>query len=253
MIVWRDKFKAFAIHFVLTLLLAAMAATLIFVIWFPPPFSRMIGGTELFRLVVGCDIVLGPLMSLVIYNRTKSRRALVFDYTLVGALQIGAIVYGLWVTEGTRPVYFAFVADRFEVVAARALKPAELAAARDPRYASVPFWGIRDIAIRVPPADTDDALFQSLSGNEEAERPKFYVPFDSEIAAIRAHARPLAELEDTHPEAKIRLETARANAGIPEERLRWLPVRYDQVFWTALIDTQTGRPVSYVELDPYPK
>jgi hypothetical protein len=251
MIAWRDKFRAVAIHFVLTLLLAAMAATLIFVVWFPRPFGEMIGGTELFQLVVGCDIVLGPLMSLVIYNRTKSRRALVFDYTLVGALQVGAIVYGLWITEGTRPVYFAFVGDRYEIVTSRDLKPAELAAARDPQYARVPFWGIRDIAIRVPPAEADDALFQALSGNEEPLRPKFYVPFDSEIAAIRDRAKPLAELERRHPEAKARLEAARAAAGIPDSRLRWLPVRYDQVFWTALIDTQTGRPVRYVDLDPY--
>jgi len=252
MIVWRDKFVAFGIHLGLTLLLAAAAATLIFFVWFPAPFGKMAGGTGLFELVVGCDIVLGPLMSLIIYNRSKSRRALVFDYTLVGLLQIGAIIYGLWITEGTRPVYFAFVQDRFEVVTARDLRPAELAAAKDPQYARVPLWGIRDIAIFVPPADADDALFQSLSGNEEAQRPKFYVPFESQVHAIRARAKPLQELEKLHPEAKARIEAERAAAGIPEERLRFLPVRYNQTFWTAFIDTNTGRPVQYLDIDPYP-
>lgn len=252
MIVWRDKFIAFGVHFVLTALLAAAAAAMIFVVWFPAPYGEMVGGAELFKLVVGCDIVLGPLMSLVIYNRAKSRRALVFDYTLVGILQVAAIVYGLGITEGTRPVYFAFVQDRFEVVTSRDLAPKELAAAKDPQYARVPLWGIRDVAIYVPPADTDDALFQSLSGNEEAGRPKFYVAYDSQLDAIRAHAKPIAELEKTHPEARERIEAACADAGIPRERLRWLPVRYNQTFWTALIDAGTARPVRYVQLDPYP-
>ena len=76
MIVWREKFVATAIHFLVTLLLAACAAALIFLVWFPDPLQTMIGGTELFMLVVGCDLALGPLISLVIYNSRKSRREL---------------------------------------------------------------------------------------------------------------------------------------------------------------------------------
>jgi hypothetical protein len=33
--------------------------------------------------------------------------------------------------------------------------------------------------------------------------------------------------------------------------VRWLPVRHIKGFWTALIDTQSGRPVAYVPFDPY--
>jgi hypothetical protein len=66
MIVWREKLIAMAIHFGVTAVFAASAAALIFFVWFPPPFHTMIGGTELFLLVVGCDLALGPLLSLVI-------------------------------------------------------------------------------------------------------------------------------------------------------------------------------------------
>ena len=61
MINWREKFVAFAIHFGVTATLGACAAALIFLVWFPRPFATMIGGTELFLLVVGCDLALGPL------------------------------------------------------------------------------------------------------------------------------------------------------------------------------------------------
>ena len=91
----------------------------------------MIGGTELFLLVVGCDLALGPLISLVIYNSRKSRRELITDYSIVGVVQIAALVYGVVILAGTRPVYVAFSKDRLEVVTARDIRDAELAAAQD--------------------------------------------------------------------------------------------------------------------------
>src|SRR5678815_212272 len=140
-IVWRDRFVAFAIHFLLTLALGALAAALIFLVWFPDPFQTMVGGTKLFELVVVCDLVLGPLISLVIYDKSKGRRKLVLNYTIVGVVQLAAMIYGVYIVAGTRPVYVAFSTDRLEVVTARDISDRELAAARDPRYARLPYDG----------------------------------------------------------------------------------------------------------------
>ena len=79
MILWREKFRAFGIHFATTLFVAALAAALIFFVWYPPPYATMVGGLKLFVLVTGIDLALGPLLSLVVYDSRKSRRALVFD------------------------------------------------------------------------------------------------------------------------------------------------------------------------------
>ena len=46
MIVWREKFVATGIHFLVTLGFAACAAALIFLVWYPDPFETMIGGTR---------------------------------------------------------------------------------------------------------------------------------------------------------------------------------------------------------------
>ncbi len=141
MINWGERFRAFVIHFLATAALGACAAALIFLVWFPRPFATMVGGTELFELVVGCDLALGPLVSLVIYNSQKTRRALLIDYGVVAVLQLTALVYGVWIVAGTRPVYVAFSQDRLEVVAARDIDPRELAAARDPKYRTLPLDG----------------------------------------------------------------------------------------------------------------
>jgi hypothetical protein len=151
----------------------------------------------------------------------------VLDYSVIGCVQLAAMVYGLYIVAGTRPVYVAFSLDRLEVVTAFDIKDSERALARDPRYLSLPWNGPRLVSIKVPKADYDDALWQSLEGNEEHQRHKFYVPYEDALEA-------LAELK-----------------GIPADRIATLPVRHINGFWTALIDTTTGMPVSYVAVDPY--
>ena len=44
MIIWREKFLATAIHFLVTLTLAICAAALIFLVWFPDPFQKLPNG-----------------------------------------------------------------------------------------------------------------------------------------------------------------------------------------------------------------
>ena len=92
-------------HFLVTLVLSAGAAALVFLIWFPDPFQTMLGGTKLFMILLLCDLGLGPLTSFIIYNSKKSRRALLFDYTVVGIIQLAAFIYGLYAVANTRPVY----------------------------------------------------------------------------------------------------------------------------------------------------
>jgi hypothetical protein len=251
MILWREKFKATGLHFLVTLAFAACAAALIFLVWFPEPMQTMIGGTELFVLVTGCDMALGPLISLIIYNSRKSRRELVFDYSIVAAVQIAALAYGIFILAGSRPVYIAFSTDRFEIVMARDINDAELAGAHDPAYRVLPLTGPRLVGVEVPKAEYTEAMFAELKGNEVHLRPRFYVSYESQLEKIRAHAGTIAELEQRHPPSKPLLEAATKGLAIPAARIRWIPVHHFRGFWTALIDMENGKPVTYVDVDPY--
>ena len=250
-IVWRDRFRAFAIHFLLTAALGAVAAALIFLVWFPDPFHTMVGGTKLFELVVACDLVLGPLISLVIFDTRKARWKIVMDYCIVGVVQIAALVYGVYIVASARPVYVAFNKDRFEVVTAGDIPAADLAEARDPAWAKLPWDGPKFISIQIPPEDQQDAMFQAIAGKEEHQRPKFYAPYDVALEDIRRRSKPVPELTAKFPESKPLFDAAMEEGEIPRERVRWLPVHHREGFWTALIDTENGRPVEYVPFDPY--
>jgi hypothetical protein len=252
MIVWREKAKAFALHFLITLLFSAAAAALVFLVWFPDPFEEMLGGTRLFGILVLCDLGLGPLSSFIVYNSRKTRRALVFDYTLIGIVQIGAFLYGLHAVANTRPAFIVCVGDRIEVVSAGEIADADLAAGAK-GYRARPLWGPRLVGIREPqdPNERDKALWASLAGKDYSVLPEYYAPYEETLPELKRRALPVSKLEKRHPEAKPLVADAIARLGKPVEELAWLPVKHRSGFWTVLLDRNTGHPLSWLPVDPY--
>jgi hypothetical protein len=251
-IAWREKAAAFGVHFLVTLLLAASAAALVFLIWFPDPFHKMLGGTTLFGILILCDLGLGPLTSFIIYNSRKSRRALVFDYTVIGAIQLAAFIYGVYSVANNRPAYIVFVGDRFEVVAAGEIDDADLAQAGD-RYGTRPNRGAQLVAIREAKdaEEHNKMLFSGLQGKDYSVLPAYYVAYEQGLPELKRRAKPVSELERLHKEAKPLIANAVAELQVPVERLLWMPVMHKSGFWTVLLDRDTGQPVSWLPIDPY--
>lgn len=251
MIAWREKFRALSLHFLVTAAVAAIAAAVIFLVWYPDPFQDMMGGTKLFLLISACDLALGPLTSLVIYNSKKSRRELIFDYSVVGAVQLAAFIYGVVSIANARPAYVAFAKDRFEVTLAAELEDKDLQAAKDP-YRSRPKWGPRLIGTQSP-TDSEERkalLFSGLAGKDVHMFPQYYVPYEAVKEQVKQHAQPLDALYKVHPEAKQMV--ADAKLKLPESELRWLPIRGKGFsFWTVVLDSNGGPPLAYLPVDPY--
>jgi hypothetical protein len=243
MIRWREKFVAFGIHFAVTLAVAACAAALIFLAWYPDPFQEMLGGLKLFLLIVGCDLALGPLTSLVIYNSQKSRRMLLIDYAIVGVVQLTALVYGVHAVSNARPVYLAFAHDRIEVIAAGDIDPADLHEAAE-EYRTLPKLGPKLVGVReaADVQERNQRIFMALAGKDVSVIPKYYVEYDSIMDQVKKAAKPLSALYKRHPEAQPLVQGADS---------LWVPVKHRKGFWTALLDPQTGRPVDYIPIDPY--
>jgi hypothetical protein len=248
---WREKFRAFGIHFATTLFVGTLAAALIFLVWYPAPFAKMIGGFKLFVLISGTDLSLGPLCSLVVYNSRKTRLALWFDYTVIALIQLSALVYGVYSVSQNRPAYVAFVKDRIEVIAAGEIAERDLLEAKGSKYASLSWRGPILVATHVKREDQDDALWAGLEGRDIGQRPKFYVDYETRVDTIRKHLKPLADLRRRSAEFERIIGTSLHDLGRPAEDFGWLPVRHTRGFWTVLVDVKTGYPVKYVPIDPY--
>lgn len=250
MIVWREKLRAFSLHFLVTLAMALISAVVIFLLWYPDPFQTMLGGTRFFLLVTICDLVLGPLTSLVVYNSKKSRRALLLDYSIIAVVQVVAFVYGVMSMANARPIYVAFVKDRFEVVMAEEITDAELQKAKEP-YRSRPKLGPVLVGTQAPTdrEQRNELVFASMEGKDVQNFPRYYVDYEKNIDAVKERARPIEELEKLHPQAKELV--AAEGLDTPRDKLRWLPVRSPKAFWTALVDAESARVLAYIPVDPF--
>jgi hypothetical protein len=192
------------------------------------------------------------LTSFIIYNSRKSRRALVFDYTVIGAIQLAAFIYGVYSVANNRPAYIVFVGDRFEVIPAGAIDDADLAQGGD-LYGKRPNWGPQLVAIREAKdvEEHNKMLFSGLQGKDYSVLPAYYVAYEQGLPELERRAKPLSELERRHEEAKPLVASAVAELQVPVERLVWMPVMHKSGFWTVLLDCETGQPVSWLPVDPY--
>jgi hypothetical protein len=249
---WRERIVAATIHFLATLLVAGLAAALIFFVWFPGALADMVGGRKLFWIVVACDLTLGPLISLVIYNSKKPRKELVLDYTIIAIVQLAALIYGTSIVAASRPAFVAFYGDRIEVVTALELDDADLQAGVAPEFRSKSWTGPRLVSVESPTdsKEKQDLLFASLAGKDGQLFPKYYREYDAARATIREKSQTLDVLLKDSGAARAQIESAIASTGKAQAELRWLLVHHRFGFATALVDAQSFEPLTYVNVDP---
>ncbi|HBB40500.1 MAG: hypothetical protein COW73_01205 [Nitrospirae bacterium CG18_big_fil_WC_8_21_14_2_50_70_55] len=140
----QERVKPFLIHLAASALVAAGLTALLAAYWYPLPYFYADGGWQGLRLVLAVDCVLGPLITLVIYNSKKSSRQLFADYAVVITLQVVAFSLGTWTVFHHHTAMVIFADSAFYTVdmeTARHLPPpaAELIAhaERFPIYAVV--------------------------------------------------------------------------------------------------------------------
>ncbi len=99
------RLRAAAIHLALSLTAVGVLVWLMLQFWYPQPYFRADGGWRVLRIIVLVDVVLGPLLTFVVFNRAK--RELVRDLAVIAVIQVAAFVYGAVTMHQYRPVFLA--------------------------------------------------------------------------------------------------------------------------------------------------
>lgn len=239
----RAAGKVFAIHLCLSALIALITAAVVLGFWFPFPHRHLADGQRLFWVMVGVDVVCGPLLTLVLFNPAKSRRELRLDLSLVAVIQLAALAYGLYSISLARPVIQAFETDRFAVVSAAEIDPGQLPQA-PPAWRTLPWNGPRLIGTR--PARNDEMLLDidlSLQGIGPGARPSWWQPYEQSIPAVQRRMKKLADLRSARPAAgQALIDQAVRQTGQPLEALFYLPLTSRKKLddWIVLLDAQAN-------------
>ena len=98
-------------HFLISAVVFAGLAYLVLFIWYPDFFFDIDGGWEGLRIIIGVDLVLGPLLTLVVFKAGKP--GLKFDLALIGIFQSLCLSAGTYVVYAERPTFFVYYEKHF--------------------------------------------------------------------------------------------------------------------------------------------
>ena len=109
-----NRWQAFGLHLVISLLLFLVLAGVIYFWWYPGILFWYDGGMEGMRLIAGVDFFIGPLLTLLVYKVGK--KTLRFDLTCIAVLQVVCLVAGMMTVWLTRPVAVVYAENTFRSI-----------------------------------------------------------------------------------------------------------------------------------------
>ncbi len=187
------RWKAAGRHLLISAMVALPILVMMSWVWYPPPLFLAAGAAKLALTIIGVDVVVGPLLTLIVYKQGK--RGMLFDLWVIGLLQLAALVFGLSVSVSSRPAYIVATPGAAVLVHAN-----ELYYGATPDRAALsppPMWG-PEIVAALPAQSPEEkqALIQEImAGRPDVEfRPERFRGIGELFDGLAPTATPLFEL-----------------------------------------------------------
>ena len=242
------KLRAFGWHLVASLMIAAVSLVIIFCVWYPQPLYQATGVVKIFLIMLGIDIILGPLLTFIVYKPNK--KTLKFDLTVIVLLQLAAFSYGFYHVYDGRPVWIAYNVDRFDLVKNNEIDTRKTVEAL-PEYKQVSRWGVKYVAAVIPTHDieaSNEILFDEVGlGVAPSQRPELYQPLSAVDEVMLTRTKAIDELYEYND----KIDVDRILSEYPDAN-GFLPLKANAVDMVVLIDKkESEKIVDIVDLRPW--
>lgn len=232
-----NRLKASGIHFVISVMVVSLLLAIMFLLWYPNSYFKLMGGGKLIALIAGIDVFLGPLLTLIIFNTQK--KSLKFDLLCIAIIQILAMSYGLYVMFEARPVFTVFNKDHFHVVSVVDVHPQELAKGKKDKWRTLSLTGPVLAAIGTPDKnDKVETAFAMVEAAHAYRYPRLYDEYEAHKSEVINVARPLKDLVKDDKNSAINDFLQDQNRPISD--FAYLPIKSEVSEMSAVIDVTTG-------------
>ncbi|MEW8290360.1 MAG: TfpX/TfpZ family type IV pilin accessory protein [Candidatus Thiodiazotropha endolucinida] len=242
----KAKLFALFIHLSLSICIALLVMLLVFQLWYPAPLDDLVGVEHIFYLIVGIDVIIGPVLTFIVFN--KGKPSLATDLTLIAFFQLAAFFYGIWTVAEGRPAWIVFNVDRFTLVQAMDLDTRHLdktaIAYHSPSWLG-PQWVYAEAPSDVKERNT--LTFESVfAGVDLPQRPDLYQPIEKFHDNLRKRAEPLEDLTQFNS-----LEAVEQVKRLWPQANAYIPLAYKMRFATVLMDVESAQVVGITSLSPW--
>ncbi len=248
-----NRWKASGIHLSICALIALAVISVMLFVWYPDPYFQSLGGKKLIMIIIGVDVVLGPLLTCIIYKPNK--KGLKFDLSVIATIQLVALAYGVNVLFQERPVYVVFVKDRFEIVSASDVDRESLAKSAIEKYKTMPLTG-PELAVALTPKDPKERekiLFSSIDKGKDIQSfPEHFVQYQEQTGRVLKRSQPLSRLRESKPESAPLIEAFLDRNHLTESELSYLPMHTQRgEAFTAVLDASDAKILDIFLFDPW--
>jgi hypothetical protein len=242
----KSRFKAFGWHFCGSLSVLLLVLGTLYLGWYRWPGWYLTGVLGVLPVMIGVDVVLGPLMTFIIANPRKSSRELRRDIACIVAVQLIALAYGSSALWKGRPLYYAYSETELSVVQAIDLDPAEIELGRESNPQLAPYWYSLPRWIWAPlPKDskTASAIVSSAisGGNDVTAMPRYFKEWPQGLAELRKQLKKVDDLRYFSAAQRKLLRQRMQEHGFAPDEANTLPMTGHGVPLLAVFDPKTVR------------
>lgn len=247
------RWKASAIHLAISISIALITLTLMLALWYAPPFFSAAGGREVLMIMLGVDVTLGPLITLLIFNPAKQRNHLRFDLAVIALLQLSALVYGVNVMFHARPAYVVYSKGSFDLVLASDLSDADISKTNNPAFRSLPLAGPRYVYTELPKDinERNQVVLAAWQGKDLPLFPQYYQALPAHLAELAGAAKSLSELKLYNPYRVSELERIITSRNWKDAQVGYIPLRSKFGDIAIVVSRTSGETVGVLDMLPW--
>lgn len=185
----KSRLMASGIHLLISAVVISVFMLVVYFIWYPYPYYRIHSTIDVVKITLGVDLVLGPLITLLIFNTQKPRTVLARDISVIILFQISALLWGIHVTHKMHPLFLVFQQKTFYSVIKQDIDMDRLS-----KNVSAPGFFQRPKMVYMEPMETKDKVRVFLGmlnkdGRDMMFQASLYKPFsDNNIEDVLAQA-----------------------------------------------------------------
>lgn len=209
----RFRLKATGLHLLASATALSLILGLLYVGWYHWPGWYLADAKRVVQVMISVDVVIGPLLTLVIANKSKPRRELKRDIGVIVALQLAALIYGSVSLWNGRPLYYGLSDKMPQVVQAYDIETKDADEGRQlnpelaPHWYSLPRW-----------------VWEPTVGGDGIFKPKYFKPWDQSLPTLQNKLQKMSDSKYFLPFERKSLEKQMKAAGLSVDQQNALPL-----------------------------
>jgi len=242
---------AFIIHLNLSLLVFSSLIAVLYFYWFPGQLFWLDGGWQGLKLVAIVDLILGPLLTLILFKPGK--KGLVGDMAAIAVFQLAALGYGFHATHQQQSQGLVFADGAFTTLARSShLEANESLRAKGESPRLISSFGERNpihVYVEPPNKETMGSFLTDIFNGypDPHERSDKYEELGNNLDALALHSLTQQELEDQNSWSAVATTLKEKNLQQSDVQFYRFVARYKRGI--AIFDPAQTKVLVYVPIE----